>query len=155
MQRTLKRHAPKTRPVSSYGFRRLPEFFKPATLSGSQVVAVETVPVPPLSSMGLVQFSDFERMESEGITYLNTYFVLEERESDESLHFHELVHVLQWRVLGPEKFLALYADGLERFGYRNSPLEVIAYSLQSNFDRGCSPFDVEAEVERQLKALRC
>jgi hypothetical protein len=55
--------------------------------------------------MGLERFSDFERMDAEGITYLDTYFVLAERAADESLHFHELVHVVQWRILGPEKFL--------------------------------------------------
>jgi hypothetical protein len=68
----------------------------------------------------------------------------------ESLHFHELVHVVQWRILGPERFLWAYADGLERFGYRNSPLEVVAYDLQERFDAGVKPFDVEAEVARRL-----
>jgi hypothetical protein len=100
--------------------------------------------------MGLEQFSAFERMETAGITYLNTYFLRAELSGDESLHFHELVHVIQWRILGPERFLALYADGLERFGYRNSPLEVMAYDLQGGFDYGRDPFDVELEVERRL-----
>jgi len=35
----------------------------------------------------------------------------------ESLHFHELIHIVQWRVLGPEGFLAMHADGLTHFGY--------------------------------------
>jgi hypothetical protein len=30
---------------------------------------------------------------------------------------HEMVHVVQWRMLGPEMFLAQYADGLECSGY--------------------------------------
>ena len=69
---------------------------------------------------------------------------------DESLHFHELVHVIQWRLLGPEKFLAFYADGLERFGYRNSPLEVMAYNLQDRFDREAQPFSVEAACQKLI-----
>lgn len=60
------------------------------------------------------------------------------------------LHVVQCRILGPEKFLAAYAHGLERFGYRDSPLEVIAYGLQNQFKTGCDPFDVGAEVEARL-----
>ena len=55
--------------------------------------------------------------------------------ADEGLYFHELMHVVQWRMLGPERFLAAYADGLEKFGYRNSPLEAMAYDAQAAFAR--------------------
>lgn len=71
----------------------------------------------------------------------------------ESLHFHELVHVIQWRLLGPEGFLALYADGLERFGYRNSPLEVMAYELQDKFEREQEPIHVEVACQKKLRGL--
>jgi hypothetical protein len=47
----------------------------------------------------------------------------------------------------------LYADGLKRCGYRNSPLEEVAYDLKSQFDAGCKPFDVEAEVGRRLPGM--
>ncbi len=50
-----------------------------------------------------------------GITYLDTLSVKRELAEQEPLHFHELIHVVQWRLLGPERFLAAYADGLERF----------------------------------------
>jgi hypothetical protein len=122
-------------------------------LASSKVVAVQKIPVPPLSAMGLVRFADFERMEMAGITYLDTFFIRADQTWDESLHFHELAHVVQWRILGPERFLWLYADGLERFGYRNNPLEMIAYDLQDRFDNGSKPFHVEAEVRRRLQAM--
>ena len=76
----------------------------------------------------------FEQMDAGGITYLNTYVVRADQSHLKSLHFHELVHVIQWRLLGPESFLAFYADGLERFGYRNSPREVMANDLQRWFE---------------------
>jgi hypothetical protein len=76
-----------------------------------------------------------------------------DRAHDESLHFHELVHVIQWRLLGPEKFLALYADGLERFGYRKSPLEVMAFRLQSRFQREAQPFSVEAACHKLIGGM--
>ena len=111
------------------------------------------MPVPPLSAMGLDRFRDFERMDMAGITYLDTYFVRSEHAHVESLHFHELVHVIQWWLLGPEKFLAFYADGLERFGYRNSPLEVMAYNLQDRFESEAQPFNVEAACQSLIQDL--
>ena len=151
IQKTLAQFASVARPVSSLGFRRLPEYYAEGILSGAKVVVVPRVPLPPLSAMGLDRFSDFEQMDAGGITYLDTYFVKTDQAGVESLHFHELVHVIQWRLLGPERFLAFYADGLERFGYRNSPLEVMAYDLQKRFEAGEQRFDVEAEVIRGLK----
>jgi len=141
------------RPVASLGFSRLPDYYSQAILTAARVVLVPKVPMPPLSAMGLGQFSDFEHMDANGITYLDTYFVRADHVYDESLHFHELVHVIQWRMLGPEKFLALYADGLERFGYRNSPLEVMAYDFQDRFEREAKPFSVEAACQSLLQNM--
>jgi hypothetical protein len=130
--------------VASLGFNRLPHYHDEKTLASAKVVVVPKVPVPPLSAMGLDRFNVFEQMDAAGITYLDTYFVRANQLRDESLHFHELVHIIQWRTLGPEKFLAAYADGLERFGYRGGPLEVMAYDLQARFDANEKPFDVAA-----------
>jgi hypothetical protein len=92
-------------------------------------------------------------MDAGGTTYLDTYFVRADQSHSESLHFHELVHVIQWRLLGPEKFLALYADGLERFGYRKSPLERMAFSLQKRFEREAQPFSVEAVCQSLMREM--
>ena len=100
--------------------------------------------------MGLKQFTDFERGDWDGITYLDTFFVRHSRASDERLYFHELIHVLQWRLLGPERFLAAYADGYEKFGYRNSPLEVMAYNAEDAFVKIVQPFNAIKLVEEQL-----
>jgi hypothetical protein len=150
IQRTLAHHSPAARPVASLGFNRLPLYYDRSTLATAKVIPVPKVPVPPLSKMGLKRFGDFEQMDLAGITYLDTYFVRADHIHSESLHFHELVHVIQWRLLGPEKFLALYADGLERFGYRNSPLEEMAYNFQDRFDREAKPFNVEAACRSSL-----
>jgi hypothetical protein len=69
------------------------------------------------------------------------------------LHFHELIHVVQWRLLGAEFFIAMYAGGLEKFGYRNNPLEKIAYDAQELFDRSTAVFDAEKFVSDRLAAL--
>jgi hypothetical protein len=55
-------------------------------------------------------------------------------------------------LLGPERFLAVYADGLETFGYRDSPLEATAYRLDNQFQRAVV-FRVEQVVDRELKTM--
>ena len=126
IQEKLTKHAPKAQTVASLGFKRLPDYFPPEILAMAKVVYVPQVPAPPLSAIGLSQFSDFENMNAGGITYLDTFFSRDEMRGDEALHFHELVHVIQWQLLGPKMFIAAYADGLERVGYRASPLETMA-----------------------------
>jgi hypothetical protein len=130
---TLKAHAKDTRSVVSRGFSRLPLYFSADTLTSAKVVLVDQLPIPPLSSWGLTRFADFERSTFDGITYLNTFFIKRHDLRNEAIHFHELIHVVQWRILGPEQFIRSYADGLERFGYRASPLEVMAYGAEAAF----------------------
>ena len=60
---------------------------------------------------------------------------------------------MQWRLLGAEFFLAMYAGGLEKFGYRSNPLEKIAYDAQEIFDRSTAVFDAEKFVSDRLSAL--
>ena len=46
--------------------------------------------------------------------------------------------------------LDAYADGLETFGYRNSPLESMAYDAQASFSRSTQGFDAEKLVAEKL-----
>ena len=111
---TLRAHAENARTVASRGFPRLPVYFSANTLMSAKVVSVDELPIPPLSSWGLTRFADFERGNFNGVTYLNTFFIKRDDLRNEAIYFHELIHVIQWRILGPEQFLTLYADGLER-----------------------------------------
>ena len=54
--------------------------------------------------MGLARFADFERGNFDGITYIDTIFPKPTYSNDENMHFHKLVHVIQWRLLGPDRF---------------------------------------------------
>jgi hypothetical protein len=146
---TLRAHAEKTRTVASRGFPRLPLYFSADTLTSAKVVLVDQLPIPPLSSWGLTRFANFERGIFNGITYLNTFFIKRDDFRNEAIHFHELIHVVQWRILGPEQFLRSYADGLERFGYRDSPLEVMAYDAEAAFTAN-DVFDAEKMVAQKL-----
>jgi hypothetical protein len=107
-----------------------------------------------LPSVGLLPWRfAFERGDYDGVTYLDMYFLKRSGADDESLHFHEMIHVVQWRLLGAEFFLAMYAGGLEKFGYRNSPLEKMAYDAQEVFSPLGPVFNAEKLVEKKLSEL--
>ena len=146
---TLRAHPGNPRTVASRGFPRLPLYFSADTLTSAKVVLVDQLPIPPLLSWGLTRFAEFERGNFNGITYLNTFFLKRDQENNEVIHFHELIHVIQWRILGPKRFLFSYANGLEDFGYRDSPLEAMAYDAEAAFTAK-DIFDAEKMVARKL-----
>ena len=119
--------------VSSRGFSRLPHYFTKHTLVSTKVVIVDPLPVPPLSFMGLTRFAGFVRGDSDGITYIDTIFLKPTQSENENVYFHELIHIIQWRLLGPDRFLLAYANGLECFGIGPNPLEAMAYDAKLVF----------------------
>jgi hypothetical protein len=154
IRKTLEAHSKQAKAVCSLGFPRLSRYFGAGLLTSTKVVVVERVPMPPLSSLGLSRFAEFERGDYDGITYLDTVFVKRRSAAAEQLHFHELIHVLQWQLLGPEAFLATYAAGLEAFGYRDSPLEIMAYDAELAFCQSEQIFDAEKLVAEKLSRMR-
>lgn len=72
-------------------------------------------------------------------------------ELDSSTLFHELVHAVQYRVLGLKEFARLYVRGFLAGGdYERIPLERQAYQLGARFNRWPgNVFSVEEEVIRQ------
>jgi hypothetical protein len=152
IQETLEFYENNAKPVASMHFVRLPLYFGHSLLETTKFIAIDRLPMPPVSAMGLSRFAVFEQGDFSGITYLNRYFIKQTVVTEEAMHFHELIHVIQWRLLGPEDFLAAYANGLDEFGYENSPLEKMAYDAEAAFKR--SPiFDAEKFVAEQLGRL--
>ena len=149
----LTTHAAYARPILDYGFQEIPKYFSQETLASAKVVVVEKVPMPPLSQIGLSQLGDFEKGDYLGVTYLDTYFLLAQEARNESTHFHELCHIVQWKYLGLDKFLVAYAVGLLQHGYRNSPLEVMAYEYQQLFEKKISPFNIEKQIIDKLTVI--
>src|SRR3989338_2489182 len=150
---TLNHYASKAKPIDEFNFKNLPLYYSDQLLRSAKVVVVDQVPVPPLTSFGLAEFSGFEKGDYAGITFKDTYFVNSKEVFSESLHFHELIHIVQWKHLGVEKFLIAYALGLLKYDYQNSPFEVMAYKHQANFDSKAVPYNVEKVVLTELNAL--
>ena len=149
----LESHGHVARPVTEFSFDRLPAYYPGETLRTSKVFVVERCPGIPLGQFGLSDGDLPPPSDTAGFALRNNYFVASSSARDESTHFHELVHVVQWQLLGDECFFNLYAKGLLTAGYRSSPLEVIAYDLQERFDSRTSDFDVVPEVHRALSEL--
>jgi len=106
MDATLATHAESATSVASYNFERLNKYYPSSLLEKAKVVVVPTVPRLPVAALGLREgFEEFEEMNAAGMTFKDTYFLNHEQASLESLHFHELVHVVQWDILGVDSFI--------------------------------------------------
>lgn len=147
----LRLHSSQAKRVIDLNFPRLPQYFSQKILEAAKVVYIDSPPQIPLSSMGLTQFNDFEKMRVDGITYYDTFFVRPSLNGVEHLHFHELIHVIQWKYLGPDRFLLFYGLELLKNNYANSQLEIMAYQLQSRFQASMNFFDVESIVNSELE----
>ena len=141
------------RPASESGHVRLGSYLPSAFLTETRFVIVDTIPFPPVSVYGLPEFQVMAEMSMAGITFGNMYF-LHPSHATEGVHFHELVHVVQWRTLGVRRFLLTYALGILQHGYEASPLEAIAFDYQARFDRGLAVPPVVENVARHAEQTR-
>ena len=154
IQKTLAAYERDAQPIASMRFARLPLYFGHTSLEATRFIPIEQVPMPPLAAMGFDRFAAFERGDFNGVTYLDRYFIKRSVVTEEALHFHELIHVIQWRLLGPESFLTAYANGLDEFGYENSPLEKMAYDAEASFRRSAVIFDADKFVAERVARLQ-
>lgn len=73
-----------------------------------------------------------------------------------ALLFHQLVHVVQYQVLGLDRYVEAYLEGWISggFEYHRIPLEQHAYELQSKFEcESQQLFSVRTLVERAVARL--
>jgi hypothetical protein len=146
------RHFQRSIAASDVEFPRLAAHFPMELLKITRVASVSSIPFPPVSSYGLPEFEAMANMPMAGITFRDMYFV-QPSYSSEGIHFHELVHVVQWSTLGVRDFLLTYALGIVQCGYAESPLEAIAYDLQAKFDQGIAlPLVAEPIARHAIEA---
>lgn len=125
-------------------------YYSPNFLKSAHFVVVEKIPkpdFPELREAGLGQFIDTN---FDGITYDDTYYIQRPAAQDLRLHFHELVHVLQWRYLTPSGFIKRYITEIQKHGYHKAPLEKMAYSLEMHYQGQGKRFDIEEHVCENL-----
>lgn len=129
----------------------LRDFYTKAFLEQAFFVVVETLPKPQFLKGHVPALDNFLNQKLDGITYKNTYYILPHVAEDIRTHFHELVHVAQWQTLGANRFISQYIEELAIHGYRNAPVEVMAYDLEDYFMVGGNRIDVPLKVELDLK----
>ncbi|ABE59726.1 hypothetical protein [Chromohalobacter israelensis] len=125
-------------------------FYSPNFLKTAFFVVTDEIPKPDFSGLREAGLGDFIDMEVGGITYNDTYYVKKKAANEFRLHFHELVHVLQWRELAPQGFIERYIREIQDFGYDNAPLEKMAYALDGHYQSKGRPFSVEQFVRENL-----
>jgi hypothetical protein len=129
---------------------------------------VRTVTVPAIDNPGFIDqyrtlftlfrvpLLDFSSMAA--ITFVDTILLVEgavERDL-EPLIFHELVHVVQYAILGLDRFVEQFINGWvnQGFNYAAIPLEMDAYELQNRFETEIGEaFRVREEVAQRLELM--
>ncbi len=156
-QRSL--HRPCARALTAGEVAVLRPFFGPEVLREVRLRAVAAIQNPDfyraLEALGRPVPMDFST--AHGITFYDTVLLSEQSVGADGpplrLLFHELVHVVQYQLLGVDGFAHRYVTGwaANGFQYEAIPLERDAYELDGRFqldpDRS---FSVEAEVTRRF-----
>ncbi|NRD72791.1 hypothetical protein HQQ94_05915 [Shewanella sp. VB17] len=124
-------------------------FYSSEFLSESFFVVVDSIPKPDFPELREAGLGDFLDMEVQGITYKNTYYIVPEVAGNLRLHFHELVHVAQWKHLGAIAFLQKYISEIKSEGYAGAPLEKIAYTFDEHFANSKVKVDVPSFIAAQ------
>jgi hypothetical protein len=132
----------------------LSRYFSESFLIGTRAIPVDTCPDVPYGSFGLEGVRLPRGGELGGLACGDFYFIKTSLSAWQPTHFHELIHVAQWRILGAEAYIGLLLLGLKTQGYRLSPLEKMAYGLQDRFGSGRGTFDAVAEVYSHLRKLQ-
>ena len=156
-QRSL--HLPKARLLSSEEKSRLAGYFENRLLDLARVVSVDRIQNPKfygaLKRSGVPIPLDFST--AIGLTLIDCILIRKELQPGTtafiSTLFHEMVHVVQFDILGVKGHIELYADSLREgdYQYHSVILERQAYAFTDRFDRGEPPFPVSAAVRQELE----
>jgi hypothetical protein len=151
----------RSRPLDVSERAQLAGFHEPAVLDAVRVSIVPKIADPwafrGLRWLGITTPSSLETMA--GMAVIDTIVIaanhrlVRRRDDHLPLIFHELVHIVQYRLLGVRGMVRRYVRGWAGCGYDywSIPLEEDAYELTERFvERPRSVFSVEHEVRRRL-----
>jgi len=139
-------YRPQSLSPAEAGPARLADYYPEALLKQARFVMLDSLPFPPVMELGLPEFESMAAMPKAGIAFGSTYFLAPAHAKD-GVHFHELVHVVQWGELGIAGFLEAYAVSILQHGYDGSPFEMMASRLEQDFERG-KPIDKMVDLIR-------
>ena len=153
LNNTLNYYKPQIKRFNEFGFSRIPKYFSKEVLDAAKIVIVDRVPNMPLySQWGIAELKAFEDGNYQGVSYVDTIFI-QSGYLFENLFFHELVHLIQWRQMGVEKFLIAYGLEQIKYGYPKGPLEGMAYGFENIFKQTDQPFQVEDALKPHIAQI--
>jgi len=137
-------------PLGTDQYTKMKPFFPLALLSGIRIVETrnQRIPNPPFyakaKALGLTNLPELTQMAS--LTFEDV--VVFPSEINDRRLFHALVHALQFKVLGLERYTELFVRGfLRTLSHVSVPLEMHAFSLEAKFaENPEEPFSVEEMV---------
>src|SRR5450755_4374863 len=143
-------------PLSASTQLPLRDYFSTADLERIRIVRADPLPIPDPFFYPALRWFRLDLPEpslTEAITFDD--LIASRDVMTPRLLFHELVHTVQYRLLGVKGFAHLYVRGfLAGGGYDGIPLERVAFELDGRFGAGERPFSVEAEVRNWLSRGR-
>ena len=125
-------------------------FYSIDFLKTAYFVVTDNIPKPDFPELREAGLGDFIDMDAGGITYNDTYYIKQNAVNVLSLHFHELVHVIQYDELTQQGFIKRYIQEIKDFGYDNAPLEKMAYELEDRYKKNGAHLNVEQFVRNNL-----
>jgi len=137
----------------------LKRFFGPETLHKTRIKMVPIIENPDFySSLNKMEIPEpMDLTTASGITYIDTVLISERYLIHQSqwlpLIFHELVHIVQYEVLGVQKFMEQYVFGWadHGFSYASIPMEKDAFDLAAKYESNTRHgFSVINEVRHRL-----
>jgi hypothetical protein len=127
---------------------RLRHYFRHADLDRVRILERESLLIPALPFSDTARRLGLDLPDLSLVAAITFDRVIASRQPlTSALLFHELVHVVQFRLLGVSAFARLYVRGLLMAGsYDGIPLERCVAELDCRFETEATPFDVEREV---------
>ncbi len=124
------------------------DYFADVDLERVRLVEQDPPPVAGLPFQGALRAYGFDFPDPRLVTAITFDGVIAARQPlSDGVLFHELVHVVQFRLLGVRKLSRQHVEGfLESGTYKSIPLEICANELEARFELSARPFAGEDEV---------
>ena len=149
-----KRYALRATPMTAEQKSAMQPFFPAEVLDQTRLLVLhgDRILDPPFYSMarvmGIKNLPSFT--DTAAVTFVDV--IVSHEPMDNSLLFHELVHVAQYAQIGSKEFASLYLNGFLNGGsYARIPLEKHAYDLEKRYTAASAQaFSVSDEVKNMI-----
>ncbi len=142
------------KPLQESQKNRFSAYFGEEDLERVRIIENQRLPIPrPPEYRHLLRWTGWSLPDPDGVAAITFDSVVISRDTIwDSLLFHEMVHVAQFRLLGVRRFSQEYVRGFfVSKSYTGISLEACAFELESRFLRGLETFQVESEIEKWLE----